>query len=331
MSKKIRILGIAPYEGLKQLMEEYACQRKDLDFVSLLGSMEEGAALAKEYYSDFDIIISRANTADLIKKSVPIPVIDLGIGYYDILRCLKTAEATHTKCALLGHPSLTKAAQTLRSLLKAEFPVFSISDTATALHTLHTLSAQNYQTVICDTVAYEAARKAGLTPILLTSSAESLETAVNHALYLWEISQKSVVTLSMLKETLKTGFGDYLLLNENGTLFYSTLQGNFLQAIQTQLQKEVPSCLSKERRSFFITAANKLYAVSSRFVDTAPESYLIFCLTPSKLPVNHSKYGISILNREDTQNTLTTSICNTGSHAKKLEFSHQQLSFTFHR
>lgn len=159
---------------------------------------------------------------------------------------------------------------------KSRISCFSISDTATALHTLHTLSAQNYQTVICDTVAYEAARKAGLTPILLTSSAESLETAVNHALYLWEISQKSVVTLSMLKETLKTGFGDYLLLNENGTLLYSTLQGNFLQAIQTQLQKEVPSCLSKERRSFFITAANKLYAVSSRFVDTAPESYLIF-------------------------------------------------------
>lgn len=52
-------------------MEEYACQRKDLDFVSLLGSMEEGAALAKEYYSDFDIIISRANTADLIKKAFP--------------------------------------------------------------------------------------------------------------------------------------------------------------------------------------------------------------------------------------------------------------------
>ena len=219
---------------------------------------------------------------------------------------------------MLGHPSLTKASQTLRSLLKAEFPVFSISDTATALHTLHTLSTQNYQTVICDTVAYEAARKAGLTPILLTSSAESLETAVNHALYLWEISQKSVVTLSMLKEALKTGFGDYLLLNENGTLLYSTLQGNFLQAIQTQLQKEVPSCLSKEKRSFFITAANKLYAVSSRFVDAAPKPYLIFCLTPSNLPVNHSKYGISILNREDTQNTLTTSICTTGNHAKKL-------------
>ncbi len=104
MGKKIRILGIAPYEGLKKIMEEYADQRKDLDF-----------------------IISRANTADLIKKSVRITVLDIGIGYYDILRCLKTAEATHTKFALLGHLSLTKAAKTLCSLLKIEIPVFSIS------------------------------------------------------------------------------------------------------------------------------------------------------------------------------------------------------------
>ena len=135
MGKKIRILGIAPYEGLKKIMEEYADQRKDLDFVSLLGSMEEGAALAKEHYQDFDFIISRANTADLIKKSVPITVLDIGIGYYDILRCLKTAEATHTTFALLGHLSLTKAAKTLCSLLKIEIPFFSIADTAEALYT----------------------------------------------------------------------------------------------------------------------------------------------------------------------------------------------------
>lgn len=98
--------------------------------------MEKGAVLAKEHYQDFDFIISRANTADLIKKSVPITVLDIGIGYYDILRCLKIAEATHTKFALLGHLSLTEAAKTLCSLLKIEIPVFSIADTAEALYTL---------------------------------------------------------------------------------------------------------------------------------------------------------------------------------------------------
>lgn len=319
MGKKIRILGIAPYEGLKKLMEEYAYQRNDFDFVSLLGSMEEGASLAKEYYQDFDFIISRANTADLIKKNVPITVIDVGIGYYDILRCLKAAEATHTKFALLGHLSLTKAAKTLCSLLKIEIPVFSIANTTEALHTLHTLAAENYQTVICDTVAYEAAQKSGLTPILLTSSMESLETAVNRAFYLWETNKQTMFTLSMLKETLKSSPGDYLILNENGTLLYSTLQGNFLQSIQLQLKKEFSSCLTKERRSFFITVTNKLYAVSTRFVENSPEPYLIFCIMPSKLPVNHSKYGITILNKENAQNILTKSLYNTGIHIKKLQ------------
>lgn len=318
MSKKVRILGIAPYEGLKKLMEEYAYQRKDLDFVSLLGSMEEGAALAREHYQDFDIIISRANTADLIKKAVPIAVIDVGIDYYDILRCLKTAEATHTKFALLGYPSLTKTAKALCSLLKIEIPVFSISDTTAALDTLNILSSENYQTVICDTVAYEAARKAGLTPILLTSSMESLDAAVIHALYLWETNRKTSITLCMLKETLKSSPGDYLLLNENGTLLYSTLQGNFLQNVQLQLEKELASCLAKERRSFFITITNRLYAVSARLVENSPEPYLIFCITPSKLPVNHSKYGITLLNKEDAQNSITKSLYNTGKHTKEL-------------
>ena len=314
MRRKIRILGIAPYEGLKKLMEEYAYQRKDLDFVSLLGSMEEGAALAKEHYQDFDFIISRANTADLIKKSVPITVLDIGIGYYDILRCLKIAEATCTKFALLGHPSLTNTAEALCSLLKTDVPVFSVSDVTEAFDTLYILSEQKYQTVICDTVAYEAARKAGLTPILLTSSMESLNVAVNHALYLWETTKKNLFTLSMLKEALKSSPNEYLLFGENGSLLYATLQGNFLQDIQLQLKKELPSCLTKEKRSFFITVANKLYAVSAHFIENAPTPYLIFCITPSKLPVNHSKYGIAILNREDAQNQLTKSLSATGPY-----------------
>ncbi|MFR6171420.1 MAG: helix-turn-helix domain-containing protein [Blautia sp.] len=118
----------------------------------------------------------------------------------------------------------------------------------------------------------------------------------------------------MLKEALKNSPNEYLLFDENGSLLYATLQGNFLQNIQLQLKKELPSCLTKEKRSFFITVANKLYAVSAHFVENALTPYLIFCITPSKLPVNHSKYGIAILNREDAQNQLTKSLSATGPY-----------------
>lgn len=130
--------------------------------------------------------------------------------------------------------------------------------------------------------------------------------------------QKNSITLSMMKETLQNSSSDYLLLNKTGTLLYSTLQGDFLQNIQAQLKKELPSCLTKEKRSFFITVTNKLYAISAHLIENAPEPYLIFYITPSKLPINHSKYGITILNKEDAQNILTKSLYNTGVRTKEL-------------
>ena len=100
MIKKIRILGIAPYKGLATLMKQCALQYPEIEFTAYAGSMEQGLALAKRYSEHYDVIISRANTAKMISQSVHIPVIDIGIGYYDVLRCIKMAQNTGTKFAL---------------------------------------------------------------------------------------------------------------------------------------------------------------------------------------------------------------------------------------
>ena len=107
MIKKIRILGIAPYKGLATLMKQCALQYPEIEFTAYAGSMEQGLSLAKRYSEHYDVIISRANTAKMISQSVHIPVIDIGIGYYDVLRCIKMAQNTGTKFALLGFQSLT--------------------------------------------------------------------------------------------------------------------------------------------------------------------------------------------------------------------------------
>lgn len=117
MGEKVRILGIAPYKGLVTLMKRYAGQRDDIQLTAMLGNVETGLSLAKEHYRNYDIIISRANTASRIAKGVPIPVIDIGIDYYDVLLCLKTAENTKTKFAVLGFRSLTTIAKSICNVL----------------------------------------------------------------------------------------------------------------------------------------------------------------------------------------------------------------------
>ena len=57
--RKVRILGIAPYRGLVHLMNQCAAHYPDIELNAMLGNMEEGLALAKKYYSGYDMIISR--------------------------------------------------------------------------------------------------------------------------------------------------------------------------------------------------------------------------------------------------------------------------------
>lgn len=187
MIKKIRILGIAPYKGLATLMKQCALQYPEIEFTAYAGSMEQGLALAKRYSEHYDVIISRANTAKMISQSVHIPVIDIGIGYYDVLRCIKMAQNTGTKFALLGFQSLTVIAKNLCDLLQIHVDIFSFSvdNWKGSGDLLDRMKEQGYKTVVCDMIPYDHAKMIGLTPILLTSSAESVKQAMENAIGTW--------------------------------------------------------------------------------------------------------------------------------------------------
>ena len=192
MIKKIRILGIAPYKGLATLMKQCALQYPEIEFTAYAGSMEQGLALAKRYSEHYDVIISRANTAKMISQSVHIPVIDIGIGYYDVLRCIKMAQNTGTKFALLGFQSLTVIAKNLCDLLQIHVDIFSFSvdNWKGSGDLLDRMKEQGYKTVVCDMIPYDHAKMIGLTPILLTSSAESVKQAMENAIGTWQQYQK---------------------------------------------------------------------------------------------------------------------------------------------
>ena len=53
---KIRILGIAPYEGMKSIMLKLAKDRDDIDLSVFVGDLHKGAEIArKNFHEDFDI------------------------------------------------------------------------------------------------------------------------------------------------------------------------------------------------------------------------------------------------------------------------------------
>ena len=238
MGEKVRILGIAPYKGLVTLMKRYGSQRDDIQLTAMLGNVETGLSLAKEHYRNYDIIISRANTASRIAKGVPIPVIDIGIDYYDVLLCLKTAENTKTKFAVLGFRSLTTIAKSICNVLKMPTDIFSINTTSEASPLLDKLKEQGYKTVICDTVPYNYAKLIGITPILLTSSMESLKAAVDQAVYTWQTHRDLYHSLSLMHQLLDSSANRFLVLSRTGECLYTTLEDEIAVPIQAKLQND---------------------------------------------------------------------------------------------
>lgn len=296
MRDKVRILGIAPYQGLVELMNQCARKRQDVELTAILGNMEDGVQAARERYADYDIIISRANTASVISKSVPTPVVDIGIGFYDVLRCIKMAESTKTKFAVMGFHSLTTIADTIGNLLKTPIDIFPISTSEEANLLLKKMKALGYETVLCDTVSYAQAGLVGITPILLTSSAESLQSAIDNAVRTYETNKAVYRSLDMLQKIIENGDSQYLILDEREEILYSTLQNHLADAVCLRLKKELPACFREKSRSFFINAEAAMYSVRSFLVKDAPEPYVIFSIKSSGLPPACSKYGISVLN-----------------------------------
>ena len=91
--RKVRILGIAPYEGIGILLESIAARRNDVSLDMYVGDMDDGASIAKKYAPDgYDIILSRGGTAELIQELQLLPVVDIPISVYDIFRSIRLAD-----------------------------------------------------------------------------------------------------------------------------------------------------------------------------------------------------------------------------------------------
>ena len=89
--EEIRILGIAPFESIRAAMERVAREEfPAVRFEAYTGDLEEGVKIAQRLSKEnYDVVISRGGTAELLKKETTLPVVEITFSVYDILRAEK--------------------------------------------------------------------------------------------------------------------------------------------------------------------------------------------------------------------------------------------------
>ena len=129
MHRKFKILAVAPYESLKEVLLQTAKEYPQLDVTVEVGPIYEGLKKLQKYdLSQFDAVLSRGGTKMEIEKHTTLPVFKIPISYFDLLNIIKLVEHYQGKIAILTYENIANAARVLCDLLHFPYNIFIINE-----------------------------------------------------------------------------------------------------------------------------------------------------------------------------------------------------------
>ncbi|MGG3467992.1 PrpR N-terminal domain-containing protein [Neobacillus pocheonensis] len=199
----IKALVIVPYEGLYEMMKEIQQQVDDIQLDIELGNLHEGVAIAKDAeYNGYHCIISRGGTASMIQEAVSLPVIDIQVTGYDVLRIITLVKGFSRKAAIVGFSNITHGAATICKLLDLDIETFTITKDIEVQEKLANVKNLGYEVVIGDVVTVQAAKQLGLTGVLITSGKEAIIDALEEARRTYRIFSRLQQDVSLFQSIL---------------------------------------------------------------------------------------------------------------------------------
>lgn len=304
---KIRILGIAPYDGMRTAMERAAEAYPQIQLDAYTGDLEAGVAIVQQTPPNtYHCVISRGGTAALIRKVTDLPVVDINISVYDVLRTMKLAQNYTSLYAIVGFPSITEPAHTLCSLLGYDLDILTVHSADEVTNTLQRLQEGGYRMVVCDMVTHTVARQLGLDAFLITSGMESLHTAFDQALSISEWYSQQRREIMLLRRITQGQNGRAIMLNSDGTVFYASPNDPPKELLE-QLRSHMAEIPANGTLKFYYTEHDHLYSITAQvFVVDEARRYLFYCI-PSRIPLHTNWAGLRSMNRGECEYLFTNS------------------------
>jgi len=221
---KIKILAIAPYMGLKDLIEDEAKYLNEIEVDTYVADMLDGVEIANSIqHKNYSIIISRAGTADLIRKTSHLPVIDIKLSILDMMRSIKLAQMYKGKFAVVGYPSITKTTEIISELLNFDVKVETIRDISEIKEKLIKLKSNEYSMIVGDVITVYHAKKLGLNTILVTTGRESVVSAFEEVIEWHKAFMTKNDTYSLYKNVLDQSGISTIAYDSEGVIILSSI------------------------------------------------------------------------------------------------------------
>lgn len=176
-----RILLIAPYPGLQDVAK--ACRSVDgYSVQTAVGDLGEGVEIAKAAEdSGCEVIISRGGTADVIRAHVSIPVVEIKVTGYDVLRVLHPAFSAGRQVAVVGYSNVVQGARSISTTLGVPVGLFLVEQPDDAERLIKSARDWGADLIVGDVVSTRTARDRGFDVKLIVSGEEAVQYAIDEA------------------------------------------------------------------------------------------------------------------------------------------------------
>lgn len=308
MNHRIRVLGIAPYEGMKTLMSSVVADYPQIDLTPFVGDMEQGLEIARSnFHGDYDVVISRGGTAKMLQKNLALPVIEIDISMYDILCALKLADGLTGKTAMVSFANITSSAHLLCDLMKYNMDIYTIDSAEAVEPTLRQLQKNDYQSILCDMISNTTAKRLGLNSFLITSGVDSIRKAFDQALLLCRSQQRLRDENQFFRQLIQGQIGQTMVFDQDGNLFLSTLDDPKPELLEL-LRRDLPESQLGAERRITRNLGGMLYAIRARRISTGSLTYTAFFFDARKTPLSPNQVGIRFSTRPEAENAFYSSI-----------------------
>ncbi|MGT2847086.1 sigma-54-dependent Fis family transcriptional regulator [Streptococcus massiliensis] len=321
--KNIKLLGIAPYEELKNSMISVGEQFDNLSLDVYTADLEKGQELAQQMiHKNYEAIISRGGTAELIQNAVSIPVIDVSISPYDILGSIKLAKNYTDNFVIVGYSSITETAHLICDILQYNIKIITIQKPADAQNILEELKKENYQLILCDAITNQIALSKSLNTLLITSGFESIKHAYQQAITISQQLRRKEEKLDSLLSSLQEQSQKLILFDEHLAISFSN--------VENQLEKSVHHFLNSKRdiengQKFYHSFHTNVYKLAMKQVRTHDKLYYLCEITQSTPPIINNNFGITYINKEEIEETISKKLLFTSFISEESKILIQKL------
>jgi len=195
-----QITLIAPYPSLAELALSL-CEEFDWPLEVVIGRGKEGLALAQQAaLKGSNVIISRGITARCIKRETALPVVEIPITGFDMLRAYLKAAELGEPVGVADKKNILCGFKTLSEILGQEIITFELEeDESNMPAAVEFLKKRGVKSVIGKATLTKIVEEEHLNGVLLTSGREAVIQAVEEAKRALYIQQQEMARLKEIK------------------------------------------------------------------------------------------------------------------------------------